>query len=74
MIRQSIAKKESVFVTAPSNTACDNLLEMLVEKGVNALRLGHPARIAIALRDHTLDFKLALHPLAKTISQKEAHL
>jgi len=41
---------------------------------VNALRLGHPARIAMALREHTLDFKLALHPLGKIISETQGEL
>jgi len=74
IIRQALTRKESVFVTAPSNTACDNILERVVEKGINALRLGHPARIAKHLREHTLDFKLALHPLAKDIERAQAEL
>ncbi len=74
IVRQSLLRKQSVFVTAPSNTACDNLLERLVEKGVNALRLGHPARVSDHLREHTLDFKLALHPVAKEIPKAEAEM
>ena len=74
IIRQSVLEKESVFVAAPSNTACDNLLEWLVERGVNALRLGHPARISTELREHTLDFKLALHPIGRMISEMEEAL
>lgn len=72
LIRQSLKLKQSVFVTAPSNTACDNLLERLVACGVNALRLGHPARVSGHLREHTLDFKLALHPVAREIQEAEA--
>ena len=74
LIRQSILRGESIFVTAPSNTACDNILERLVEKNINALRLGHPARITTSLREHTLDFKLALHPTAKLITEAQAEL
>ncbi len=74
LIRQATLRKESVFVTAPSNTACDNLLERLVACGVNALRLGHPARITTALRKHTLDFKLALHPVGRQITRAQADL
>ena len=74
LIRQALVRKESVFVTAPSNTACDNILERAVEKGILALRLGHPARIADHLREHTLDFRLALHPLAKEIAVAQAEL
>lgn len=74
IIRQSILEKESVFVAAPSNTACDNILERLINKGVRALRLGHPARITASLREYTLDFKLALHPLAQEIADHQSHL
>ena len=74
IVRQILLRKESVFVTAPSNTACDNVLERLVEKGIQALRLGHPARISNSLREHTLDFRLALHPVGKEISKKAAEL
>ena len=74
IIRQHLLKKQSIFVTAPSNTACDNILERLVARGINALRLGHPARITTSLREHTLDFKLALHPVARAIQQREAEL
>ncbi|OGW80787.1 MAG: hypothetical protein A3C47_05330 [Omnitrophica bacterium RIFCSPHIGHO2_02_FULL_51_18] len=74
IIRQSVAKKEWVFVTAPSNTACDNILEKLVFCGVRAVRLGHPARISESLREHTLDFKLALHPLGTVISDIQGEL
>lgn len=74
IIRQSIRKKLSVFVTAPSNTACDNVLERLVKTGLNVIRLGHPARIALPLREHTLDFKLALHPLSHQIHDCQSNL
>lgn len=74
IIRQSLARKKSIFVTAPSNTACDNLLERLVACRVNALRMGHPARISGFLREHTLDFKLVLHPTARYIAQAEREL
>ena len=74
IIRQSVLRKESIFVSAPSNTACDNILERLVDKGINALRLGHPARITETLREHTLDFKLALHPLGRAIAEAQMEL
>lgn len=74
IIRQAIFLKKSIFVTAPSNTACDNILERLVQKNINALRLGHPARITTSLREHTLDFKLALHPLAEFATESQAEL
>ncbi len=74
LVRQAAARGESTFVTAPSNTACDNVLERLVKKGLNALRLGHPARITPELREHTLDFKLALHPSARRAGELQTEL
>ncbi len=74
IIRQTIAENKFVFASAPSNTACDNLLEYLVGAGVNAIRLGHPARIMKKLRDHTLDFKLAAHPLGKMVDEMETEI
>ncbi len=74
IIRQAVRRKETVFATAPSNTACDNILERLVRDGVKTLRLGHPARIATSLREHTLDFKLALHPLAQEVAELEREI
>jgi superfamily I DNA and/or RNA helicase len=74
IIRQHVARERSVFACAPSNTACDNLLEQLVGHGVNAVRLGHPARITTTLREHTLDFKVALHPVRRGLAQTQREL
>lgn len=71
IIQHAVARRQFVFATAPSNTACDHLLQCLVESGLPALRLGHPARILSHLRQHTLDFKMAAHPRAKTITELE---
>ncbi len=71
IIRHAVAKRQFVFATAPSNTACDHLLQCLVEAGLPALRLGHPARTLLSLRQHTLDFKLASHPHMKMINELE---
>lgn len=74
IIRQAVRMEKSVFVTAPSNVACDNLLERLVAKGLDAVRLGHPARITTELREHTLDFKLGLHPLNEVAREIQLEL
>ncbi len=74
IIRQTVAQGGYVFATAPSNTACDHLLECLTACGLPALRLGHPARIMKHLRHHTLDFQLAHHPYAKTLEDLEFQL
>jgi superfamily I DNA and/or RNA helicase len=74
IIRQAAARKKFVFATAPSNTACDHLLECLAAAGLAVIRLGHPARILTHLRQHTLDFKLARHPHAKLIDETEKRI
>ncbi|MBI4971014.1 MAG: AAA family ATPase [Candidatus Omnitrophica bacterium] len=74
IIRQEVALGHSVFVTAPSNAACDHLLACLVAAGVAVFRLGHPARIMKHLREYTLDFKLAKHPYAEAVDEYESEL
>ncbi|MSR77284.1 MAG: hypothetical protein EXS63_03515 [Candidatus Omnitrophica bacterium] len=74
IIQQAIAQGQFVFATAPSNTACDQLLECLCKAGIPALRLGHPARIMEHLRDHTLDFKIENHPVNMTVRELEQEL
>jgi predicted DNA helicase len=55
VIRQEIAAGNTVLATAASNTAVDTILEFLLEQGVDAVRVGHPARVTPQLREHTLD-------------------
>jgi ATP-dependent RNA/DNA helicase IGHMBP2 len=55
LIRQAVRRGERVLACAPSNLAVDNLMERLLACGEHAVRLGHPARVLPALRDHTLD-------------------
>ncbi|MDX1637098.1 MAG: IGHMBP2 family helicase [Balneolaceae bacterium] len=55
LIRQAISSGDKVLASAASNTAVDNLLEFLVEQGVKAVRVGHPARVSRLLHEHTLD-------------------
>ncbi len=74
IIRQEVGLGHAVFVTAPSNAACDHLLACLVAAQVPVFRLGHPARIMEHLRDHTLDFKLAKHPYAEAVDEYEKEL
>ena len=50
LVRQAVARGERVLVTAPSNTAVDNLGERLVEAGLAVVRLGHPARVSPGAR------------------------
>lgn len=65
LIRQAIRRGEKVLACAPSNLAVDNLLERLLANGERALRIGHPARVTPALREHTLDVQVESHPSLK---------
>jgi ATP-dependent RNA/DNA helicase IGHMBP2 len=70
-IRHCLARGEKVLVTAASNMAVDNLLERLLAHGVEAVRLGHPARVLPQLRDHSLDLMVENHPDLKRIRKLE---
>jgi superfamily I DNA and/or RNA helicase len=75
VIRQAVRRGEKVLACAPSNLGVDNLLERLVAGGERAVRLGHPARVLPALRDHTLDLMVEDHDdtrLARKLA-KEAY-
>src|SRR5205807_6166249 len=61
VIRQAVRRGQKVLACAPSNLAVDNLLERLLAGGERAVRLGHPARVLPALREHTLDLIVEDH-------------
>jgi ATP-dependent RNA/DNA helicase IGHMBP2 len=65
LVRRSVRRGERVLVCAPSNLAVDNVLEKLLGFGEAAVRLGHPARVLPALREHTLDLVVEGHPDAR---------
>jgi len=56
--QQCVDRGASVLATAASNTAVDTMLAFLVGQGVDAVRLGHPARVTPALHAHTLDARI----------------
>lgn len=58
VVRQSVARGESVLATAPSNVAVDNLVERLARAGLDVVRIGHPARLLPAVRAHALDARV----------------
>ena len=61
LIRQAVRQGQKVLACAPSNLAVDNMLERLLAGGEKAVRLGHPARVLPALREHTLDLMVEDH-------------
>src|SRR5690606_17313092 len=69
LIRRAVERGAKVLATAPSNLAVDNLLERLIGARVRAVRLGHPARVLPALREHTLDLMVENHPDLKIARQ-----
>ncbi len=62
LIRRAVRDGQKVLACAPSNMAVDNIFERLLAARVNAVRLGHPARVIADLRDHTLDLLVDRHP------------
>ena len=69
LIRRAAARGEKVLASAPSNLAVDNLVERLVAAGVDAVRVGHPARVLPAVVEHTLDQKTEAHPQAQIAAE-----
>lgn len=67
IIRQAVAKGQRVLASAPSNIAVDNLVEKLLEVGLDAVRMGHPARILDSLRHATVSARVAEHESQKHI-------
>jgi hypothetical protein len=65
LIRLAVARGERVLACAPSNAAVDNLLDKLLAAGLEPVRLGHPARVAPALRERALDLLVQSHPDAR---------
>ncbi len=61
-IRQTIKDEKQVLVCAPSNAAIDLLVEKLSEHGLQAVRIGHPARVTEQSLSKTLDARIAAHP------------
>ena len=62
IIKNNIEKNRSVLAAADSNVAVDNLVDLLAEKDIDVLRVGHPIRVTKSLREHTLDYMVLGHP------------
>ncbi len=56
-----------ILAVAESNVAVDNLLEGLLNLGVNAVRLGQPVKVRESLREATIDARMENHRLRKDL-------
>lgn len=66
-IRYTIKEEKQVLVCAPSNAAVDLLVDKLTEQGLEALRIGHPARVTEQSLSKTLDHRISSHPNYKEL-------
>lgn len=60
-IVETVKIEKQVLVCAPSNAAVDLLVEKLSEKGLDVVRIGHPARVTEQSLSKTLDSRIAMH-------------
>ncbi len=60
-IFDTVKTENQVLVCAPSNAAVDLLVDKLSEKGLNVVRVGHPARVTEDVLKKTLDARIANH-------------
>ena len=68
-IRQLIKKGEKILVSAPSNTAVDNISKGLIQQGVKLLRVGNASKADEAIFSHTPEGRLANSKQQKEIKQ-----
>ncbi|MGB0578175.1 MAG: AAA domain-containing protein [Limisphaerales bacterium] len=61
LIRQTVLQGYKVLVCAPSNLGVDNLFERLLDRGTNAVRIGHVARVLPRLRERCLSVLVPKH-------------
>ncbi|MEP6746468.1 MAG: AAA domain-containing protein [Bacteroidota bacterium] len=68
-IVQLIKAGEKVLVSAPSNTAVDNISKGLIKQGVNLLRVGNASKVDETIFLHTPEGRLANSKQQKEIKQ-----
>ena len=72
VIEQLVKRKnKKVLATADSNTAVDNLMERLIQRGLKVVRIGHPARVSKELIEHSLDYQVQHHEDYKKVEEIE---
>ncbi len=60
-IYHTLKDESQVMVCAPSNAAIDLLCDKLGDKGLDVVRVGHPARVTEEILSKTLDARIAHH-------------
>jgi predicted DNA helicase len=70
-IQQHAKLGYKILATADSNTAVDNIVEGLIKRGINVVRIGHPARLKKELLDVSIDAKVENHPKYQEIKKIE---
>ena len=68
-ILQLIKAGEKILVSAPSNTAVDNIAKGLIQQGVKLLRVGNTSKVDETIFAHTPEGKLANSKQQKEIKQ-----
>ncbi len=68
LVRACVDRGDRVWALAESNAAVDHLAATLRGRGLDCVRLGHPARVRADNRDLTVDARLAQGPFAKAIA------
>ena len=68
-ILQLLKKEDKIIVTAPSNTAVDNIAKGLLTKGITILRVGNATKTDELVFAHTPEGKLANSAAQKEIKQ-----
>jgi superfamily I DNA and/or RNA helicase len=68
-VLQLIKAGEKVLVSAPSNTAVDNIAKGLIKQGVKLLRVGNTSKVDEIIFPHTPEGKLANSKQQKEIRQ-----
>lgn len=63
---QCVKRGQRLLCTAASNAAVDHLLELCLDSGLRAIRVGHPARVLPHLQQHTLDLLVEDHDDRRT--------